>query len=129
MALHLGNMPTRPARSTFRAFFRRRLAEFTTPLPGAEHGRAREIHKARVASRRLREMLPLMDTGRRKERRVRKLMRRVTRRLGRLREADVLAELLNRVTNATPDGRVGVGQLREELQASHDRAFKKRKRR
>ena len=109
--------------------FRRRLAEFTTPMPGAEHGRARDIHKARVASRRLREMLPLMHTGRRKERRVQKLMRRVTRGLGRLREADVLAELLNKVTDTTPDGRVGVGQLREQLQASHDRVFKKPKRR
>jgi CHAD domain-containing protein len=74
-------------------------------------------------------MLPLMRTGRRKERRVRKLMRRVTRGLGKLREADVLAELLNKVSDPTPDGRVGVGQLREQLQASHDRIFKKPKRR
>ena len=69
---------------------------------------AGDIHKARVASRRLREMLPLMDTGTRKERRDRKLMRRVTRGLGRLREADVLAELLDKVTDSTGDERTGV---------------------
>jgi len=117
-----------PARSTFRTIFGRRLAEFTTPLPGAEHGRARDIHKARVASRRLREMLPLMYTGRRRERRVRKLMRRVTRGLGRLREAEVLVEQLDSVPDSAPT-RVGVRRLREHLVANRETAFKKRKRR
>ena len=121
-------MARTPARTTFRTVFGRRLAEFTTPLPGAEHGRAREIHKARVASRRLREMLPLMDTGRRKERRVRKLMRRVTRRLGRLREAEVLLKLLDSVPDSAR-ATVGVRQLRERLVIGRETAFKKRKRR
>ena len=127
MAIHLDNMPTSPVQSAFRTIFGRRLAEFTAPLPGAEHGRARDIHKARVASRRLREMLPLMRTGRRRDQRVRKLMRRVTRGLGRLREAEVLVELLDSVPDPAHT-RVGVRRLREHLVADRETAFKKRKR-
>ena len=122
-------MPRTPARGTFRTIFGHRLAKFITPMEGAERGVGADVHKTRVASRRLREMLPVMDTGTRKDRRTRKLLRRVTRGLGQLREADVLAAQLDKVTASTGDERTGVAQLREELRVSRARAFKKPKRR
>lgn len=122
-------MPRTPVRGTFRTIFRQRLAKFITPMEGAERGLKTDVHKARVASRRLREILPVMRTGARRDRRAGKLLRRVTRGLGRLRDPDVLVGQLDKLTDLTGDERTGVGQLREELQASRDRAFKKPKRR
>lgn len=74
---------------------RKHLDRFTRPLPGVEKGDVRALHRARVATRRLRELLPVLqmdrDTGKRLERR----LRRVTKRLGTVRELDVLLLLID----------------------------------
>lgn len=81
-----------------------RIDRFTRMLPGVEEGDVRAIHGARVASRRLRELLPMLqldhDTTRKLERRLRK----VTRRLGPVRELDVLLPLLDELHESRRGG-------------------------
>jgi CHAD domain-containing protein len=74
---------------------RKRLDPFVRALSGVHIRDAEALHQARVASRRLREVVPLLslepDTARDLGRR----LRRVTRRLGRLRELDVSMLILD----------------------------------
>jgi len=81
-----------------------RIDRFTRMLPGVEEGDVRAIHGARVASRRLRELLPMLqldhDTTRKLERRLRK----VTRRLGPVRELDVLLPLIDELHESRRGG-------------------------
>jgi len=74
----------------------RRLQALTTQVPLARGGDPEAIHQARVASRRLREAIPLADgvleAGR--VRQVRHDIRTVTRALGPVRELDVALETL-----------------------------------
>ena len=62
-------------------------------LPGAQRGDVRSLHRARVATRRLREVLPLVSSGARR-RKLGRAVRRVTRALGPVREIDVALETL-----------------------------------
>jgi len=71
-----------------------RLRALARTLPGVRQGDVHAIHQARVATRRLREALPLVvdgGRGRKLERRVRSL----TRRLGPVRELDVVVQTLD----------------------------------
>lgn len=70
---------------------KRRVKALQTHLPAALDGDARALHRARVASRRLREVLPLVSS---KSSGTRKRVRRLTRWLGRVREMDVALALL-----------------------------------
>ncbi|HLG59679.1 MAG TPA: CHAD domain-containing protein [Vicinamibacterales bacterium] len=67
---------------------RQRLSALSRTLPGARKGDAHAVHQARVATRRLREALPLVVRGRSGKTLARKV-RRVTRALGPVRELDV----------------------------------------
>jgi hypothetical protein len=70
---------------------RKRAERFTRLLHEVEHGDVRAIHRTRVASRRLREVLPVLrlDTGTTDW--LNRRLRKVTERLGPVRELDVLA--------------------------------------
>ena len=64
-------------------------------LPAARAGDVRAVHRARVASRRLRELVPVVEAGLdRREAAVRREVRRLTRALGPVREMDVTRALL-----------------------------------
>ena len=75
---------------------RRRLLALARHLPGALEGDGRALHRTRVASRRLRELLPILSLERdgAERTRLRKPLRRVTRALGTVRELDVVLGLL-----------------------------------
>jgi CHAD domain-containing protein len=64
-------------------------------LHGVEHGDVRSVHRARVASRRLRELLPVLQLDAGTARKVGRRLRRITRRLGALRELDVLLTMID----------------------------------
>lgn len=64
-------------------------------FPGAVAGDPSQLHRARVASRRLRELIPLFQCAPRKSRR---RIRKLTQVLGRVREMDVALQLLSRET-------------------------------
>ncbi|MGE3178820.1 MAG: CHAD domain-containing protein [Vicinamibacterales bacterium] len=74
--------------------FGARVEAFTRALGEVEQGEARAIHRTRVASRRLREMVPVLQLDRDDCRRLMRILREVTRALGVLREADVLLALV-----------------------------------
>jgi len=75
---------------------RRRLLALARHLPGALEGDGKALHRTWVASRRLRELLPILAIERRglQRTRLRKPLRRVTRTLGTVRELDVVLGLL-----------------------------------
>ncbi len=82
----------------------RRAAALKRHLPHAVDGDTRGVHQARVASRRLREAVPVLTTGIKgtKSRKARGKIRRLTAALGAVRELDVTIELLDElVANET----------------------------
>ncbi|MBI3265046.1 MAG: CHAD domain-containing protein [Acidobacteria bacterium] len=81
---------------TLASLVSRHIRAVRASLPGALRGDAGEVHKVRVSSRRLRELLPVV-AGRSPGRRVKKLRRfarTLTRTLGPVREMDVAIEQL-----------------------------------
>src|SRR5437867_2962313 len=73
---------------------RTRLNRFTRSLPGVQTGDMRAIHRARVASRRLRELLPVLGLSHGAAAKLSRRLRKTTRRLGAIRELDVLLALI-----------------------------------
>jgi CHAD domain-containing protein len=73
-----------------------RVEALAAHLPSALAGDGRGIHHARVATRRLREILPIVaDTRSGRGRRLRRHLKRLTAALGPVRELDVALSLLN----------------------------------
>jgi CHAD domain-containing protein len=71
--------------------------------PGVVAGDASAVHRARVATRRLREALAVLAIERRSVRRLRRDLRNVTRALGPVRELDVTLGLIVRLLHDEPD--------------------------
>jgi CHAD domain-containing protein len=71
-----------------------RLERFTRMLHGLAEGDVRALHRTRVASRRLREILPVLELDPDVARRLGRRLRKVTERLGAVRELDVLSSLI-----------------------------------
>lgn len=74
--------------------FRKRLDAFAQALGRVEEGDVEALHRTRVASRRLRELLPLLELDRDLARKLRRRLRKVTKQLGSVRELDVLMLLM-----------------------------------
>jgi CHAD domain-containing protein len=74
--------------------FRKRLDAFAHELGRVEEGDVEALHRTRVASRRLRELLPLLELDRDRIRRLTRRLRKVTKQLGSVRELDVLILLI-----------------------------------
>jgi CHAD domain-containing protein len=91
-----------PNRTDIYGHFRKRVAAFARELARADKGEVEALHKARVASRRLRELLPILQLDRDLTRKLTRRLRKVTRRLGTVRELDVQAELIEELVK---DGR------------------------
>jgi CHAD domain-containing protein len=100
-----------PRASSAERLLHRRFLALGRSLPGAQKGDVAGVHRARVASRRLREALPLVSTDR-TARRLRKVVRRLTRALGAVRELDVALMTLTHLQNGRDVPREGVRQLR-----------------
>lgn len=84
--------------------------------PGVVVGEAAAVHRARVASRRLREALPLVDDERpRAARRLRRDLRTLTRALGPVRELDVTLGLVVRLLHDAPELDVALETIRVRL--------------
>ncbi len=68
---------------------------FVRALRHVERGDARSLHRTRVASRRLRELIPVLPIAGDAARKLRRRLRRITSRLGTVRELDVLLTLID----------------------------------
>src|SRR5215213_622481 len=70
------------------------LERFSRALPGIETRDIHAVHRTRVASRRLRELLPVLQLEGKAAGKLSHQLRKVTRRLGSVREADVMLLLI-----------------------------------
>lgn len=102
------------------ALMNRRVVALIRALPAARRGDMASIHKARVATRRLREVLPLVQSGSR-GRRLRRKVRRLTRALGPVRELDVALETLDAFAGEVP--RAAVTHLKQGLRQERRRLY------
>src|SRR5262245_16137538 len=100
--------------------FRKRLAAFAGELRGVHQGDIEAVHRARVASRRIREILPLLELDRETTRQLSRRTRNVTRHLGSVRELDVLTLLMAELQDCRGYSTVALDTLRRA--ASRDRA-------
>ena len=101
---------------------RQRLLALSRTLPSARNGDPEGIHQARVATRRMREALPLVTRGS-KGRKLKKKVSRLTRALGRVRELDVA--LIN-LDEMTADGTLhteGIDLLRAVIKEERQRLY------
>jgi CHAD domain-containing protein len=78
----------------------KRLEQFTRMLHGLDEGDVRALHRTRVSSRRLREVLPILQLDGAVTRKLSRRLRRVTKRLGRVRNLDVLLLLIDELQDA-----------------------------
>jgi CHAD domain-containing protein len=101
---------------------RQRLLVLNRTLPSARNGDADAIHQARVATRRVREALPLVTRGS-KERKLTKAVSRLTRALGRVRELDVALVNLDEVTADAAMQTEGINLLRAILKDERQRLY------
>jgi len=113
-------MPAKPNPSEL--LIRQRMNALTRALPGARQGDPLLVHQARVASRRLREALPLVASGS-KGRKLERSARRLTRALGPVRELDVALVMREGMTTGGEAPRGAITRLqqvvREERQRMH----------
>lgn len=95
-----GRHPTtiRPALGVAADLLSRRLRALKRHLRAAVAGDAVGTHRARVASRRLREAVPVLAAPSKARRRARESIRRVTRALGTVREMDVTMKVLDELS-------------------------------
>jgi CHAD domain-containing protein len=94
-----------------------RLARLSRALADLKQGDLDAVHPTRVATRRIRELLPILpldaDTSRKLNLRLRKLARR----LGKLRDASVSLTLVERMLDVERPVRHALVKVREELRA------------
>jgi CHAD domain-containing protein len=82
-----------------------RLDRLSKAFSGVAAGEPAAVHRARVASRRLRELLPVLEMDAEGRDKIARRLRKAARRLGRVREQDVLVLLVDelRKTRRYPD--------------------------
>jgi CHAD domain-containing protein len=99
---------------------RQRVAALDRTLPDALGGDVSAIHDARVATRRLREAVPLVARGS-KRRRLSKPVRELTRALGTVRELDVALLTLDELQTGDDLPTAGIALLREIITGERQR--------
>jgi CHAD domain-containing protein len=117
-------MPTAVTPSTL---LLRQLEEFSKLLPALREGSSEAIHQARVATRRIRAIVPLL-AGRFTPadlENIDNVLRKLTRRLGRARDVDVQLELLGSIEPAIPRTGEDIQMLRSEWRARRDKRVRR----
>lgn len=92
-------------------------------LPLAIQGGGKGVHQARVASRRLREAVPVLSTGLKgiKARKTRKTIRKITRALGAVRELDVALGLIDELAAQDDISRPALQEVRLHVAGQRER--------
>jgi CHAD domain-containing protein len=101
----------------------RRARELRRHLPSALSGDDHAVHQARVATRRLREAVPVLSKGLKhsKAKKAGRKIRRLTRALGAVRELDVTLHLLADMARAGELPRTAIEDVRAHVVAERDR--------
>ena len=118
-----GRHPTTIRRKTpvTTALLVRRAGALERHLPAAISGDDTGVHQARVASRRLREALPVLAAGLKRGRKAQRKIRRVTRALGTVREMDVTMQILDELARRPQIPRDSLEDVRGHVLAERDR--------
>ena len=95
-----------------------RLARFTRVLHGVDKAEVGAIHHTRVASRRLREVLPILQLNGDLCAKLRRRLRKVTRWLGPPRELDVMLQLTDELSRTRRYSAQALKLLKDELAQS-----------
>ena len=99
---------------------RQRLTALSRTLPGARKGDVHSVHQARVATRRIREALPLVAPGR-TGKSLTKSVRRLTRALGAVRELDVALLNLDQLRTSGEVSEAAIARLRQLVMEERQR--------
>jgi CHAD domain-containing protein len=105
------------------SLFHSRFKSVLSEIRGVREGKADAIHDARVGTRRLRELLPLVlnDDGLQDTRRQ---FRRAGRVLGRTRELDVSLELVERAAEHAPSATAALETMRDDLERERSESLR-----
>ena len=103
------------------ALLARRARDLERHLPGAIAGDDKGVHQARVASRRLREGLPVLAAGLRHGRKAERKVRKVTQALGTVREMDVTVSVLDELARNPAIPRDALEDVRGHVLAERER--------
>jgi len=98
------------------------LKRFNRTLRGLERGDIRMLHAARVASRRLRELVPILQLEAGLARKLSRRLRRITNRLGVVRELDVLLLLIDELHEARREHSGPLSRLAVNVAKARDEA-------
>lgn len=109
-----------PIHATPHSLFRSQVRELSAQLPAVRDGDDDAIHDARVATRRLRETLPLLDAAGPMREKARRRLRKTGRALGGIRDLDVMLELAVAAVKHLPAASVPLQHLLVELSAARD---------
>ena len=111
---------TRRTTSPAEIVIRQRALALERSLPGAQKGDVARVHEARVATRRLREAVPLIVSGAR-GRKFERRMRRLTRALGPVRELDVALQTLDELSTDGAVPPASIARLKQEIRLERER--------
>lgn len=113
----------KPAAPLTIRLLQRRTRALDRHLPAAIAGDDRGVHRARVATRRLREAVPVLASGLKhaKVRNAARKLRRLTRALGEVREADVSLHLLDELEAAGHLPAAAIHDVRAHVSRERDR--------
>lgn len=111
-----------PVATTRSELLEKRLDRFARALHAMELGDVRALHQARVASRRLRELLPILQLDGSTARKLARRLRKVTSRLGAVRELDVLVGLIDDLHVSGRRGSSGLGRVGVAVSKARDEA-------
>ncbi len=114
-----------PVSTTRSELLKKRVDQFSRVLHAVEKGDVRALHQARVTSRRMRELLPMLQLDRAPARKIAKRLRKVTSRLGTVRELDVLVLLIDELHVSGRRGQGGLGRVGVRVAKGRDEARKK----
>ena len=114
-----------PASTTRSELLRKSVDRFTRVLRAVEKGDVRALHQARVTSRRMRELIPMLQLEGGTARKLGRRLRKVTTRLGIVRELDVLLLLIDELHVSGRRGSVGLGRVGVTVSKDRDEERKR----
>jgi CHAD domain-containing protein len=109
-----------PVSQTRYDLLRSRLDRFTRMLPGVEARDVKAVHRTRVASRRIRELLPVLQLEAETATKLSRQLRKVGRRLGSVREADVMLLVIDELHESGRFHEPALLRMRDALEKARE---------
>jgi CHAD domain-containing protein len=114
-----------PVSTTRSELLKKGVDQFKRVLHAVGEGDVRALHQARVTSRRMRELVPMLQLDRGQARKLGRRLRKITARLGTVRELDVLLLLIDELHVSGRRGSEGLGRVGVRVSKDRDRARKR----